>query len=600
MADPSEEIAQKVLKLIAEGAGGALETYAKALEKIQGLGTSVVKPLETFDKYVKENGLQSWIATTMQIGLAESALNGMTAALTRIGIPTKNLTGALQDLKAATDDLAGASEKELKIRDALIKMTTLQTTGIGDFTKILVPAAGEVQKFQIAMEKAGRDGYYYSESLANLAQNTTKLGISYTDLKENTLKYVEESVKGVALSKTQKEAFDREAGSMGELISFQKKFGVSAEETIKVLNFTGQAFGLSNKKSQEFTDTLDKFATETGQPVQKVFAEMNANLDKFAGLSAERAIGQFQRMELYAKRTGQSVNTILTGLEAFDDLSSGQEKLGQINQLLMSFGGQAIDPMAFLNATQEQRETILLNALSSVQDISSMTEQSRRILIKRFGEVMPGMNPQTLASLLNLAPDQRGAKMKELTDALTSTPETATLTGYSDRDREEIARKLTSTEDMKKLRDALIETQSEVRRLSERLRITSFQQAEEAKKIYKEFNETYFKATVERDVAAFGKFTSKAIEASTTAFKQFIVDLGMKESTDALTDSSTTLKSALEAIIPGGSGTGYNQPDYRGSYRPGEIKFGSSLRDPSRYDKSRGLHLDSSVAPIPE
>ena len=61
------------------------------------------------------------------------------------------------------------------------------------------------------------------------------------------------------------------------MISLNEKLGISTDSSVKVINTLTTQFGKSAEQAELFNRKLLQFATETGQPFNKVFQQFSTS-----------------------------------------------------------------------------------------------------------------------------------------------------------------------------------------------------------------------------------------------------------------------------------------------------------------------------------
>ena len=151
-----------------------------------------------------------------------------------------------------------------------------------------------------------------------------------------------------------------------------------------------------------FSDALLKFSRETGQPFSKVLQEFGTYSDRFiTAISSDKATQSFATLELLARRSGASVDKLVSSISKFDDIDEAFSTGGQLNRVLSYFGG-SFDTLAAANASDEERAKMLLESISSISDKFSEVSnpQARRSMLKEI-ERSSGLPMETITGLLN-------------------------------------------------------------------------------------------------------------------------------------------------------------------------------------------------------
>ena len=276
-----------------------------------------------------------------------------------------------KDLKEAAEtirNLSSITQNESKVFEAFADLLTQKPgAAVKKFGDELVKAAREIQTYERDLLKLGQNSAVLEDQTRKLTIAYSTFGISNKEVQESLKGVIKGYTGAVRISAEGNKAFNESSDKLIMMASFNKKWGIEISDTMKVASYFNNTLNNGVEVSQKFSDSLTEFAMQTGQDVNEVFKSFSSNLERFAGLPTSRALESFTRLELYAKRTGQEFSKIRTNLESFDDISTGYEKIGKLNRLLMQFGS-SIDPMAFMQATDEGKQKMMIEAISKVQN----------------------------------------------------------------------------------------------------------------------------------------------------------------------------------------------------------------------------------------
>lgn len=320
----------------------------------------------------------------------------------------------------------------------------------------------DYQKLDQQFIKLGRgeDSKAYIESIRTQAFETAKLGLSQTNL-INIYETLLDSYTGATkILSRQTEEFEKNKKQISELVGFNSKFGVESGKTTEILNLMNNTMGGGSQAAQKLSDNLIIFSQRTGQNANKVFGEFNANIDRFATLSADRAVASFQKLELAAARTGGSVSKVISAVEKFDDIEGGFQAGGQLNRVL-SFMGGSFDTFKAMQATDEERAQMLYTAIAQTGDRfqSLQTEQAKRAMVKQIAE-SSGLDPKTILGLLN-----KSTNLAEDVKELSMRP--AVTEEFTDQGRRDAAMRATTVEQLGQVQDQLLNLNPAISHLSD-------------------------------------------------------------------------------------------------------------------------------------
>lgn len=418
-------------------------------------------------------GAQGELSIQEIIGI-RLASEGAAKALEALGLKSDFVKSNITGLNDAIKNLNDLSENENKLLNALAKGLTAQVgPALKDITEIYKTAATNAQAFQVSLERSGQTKEL-QEGLKQQAFELAKLGIGYKDLKnaliggegkESTGGILEGFNAVVRVSKESTEAFDFNRKSIIELVAINNKFGVSLKDTLTVLNFTNDVMNLGVQGAQKFSDQLEKFASTTGQQSSKVFTDFNSTIERFAGMNADRAMAGFQKIQLTAQRAGIEVKTIMDGIQKFDDIEQGFQTGGQLNRVL-SFLGGSFDTFKAIQADDDERAQMVLDSIMNVsgQFKELTTVQAKRNFAKQLAESTGGMYDfKTIFGLLEGSKDLS----RDMMDIAKKPP---VLEGFTDEERTRKIVAMTTSQEFKDARDALIEASKSAQMIAEGMR----------------------------------------------------------------------------------------------------------------------------------
>ena len=348
--------------------------------------------------------------------------------------------------------------------------SSLATLKIGDaLGKLSEQLFNQIDKYQQINQQfvklgRGTDSKQYIESIRQQSFESLKLGISLDKLIDINKDLINNYTGATLILKRQTEEFKNNQKQITELIGFNDKFGVSQKETTDILNLFNVAMEGGSKGAQKLSDNLLIFAQRTGQGPAKIFSEFNANIDRFATMTADRAVASFQKLELAAARTGGSVSNIVSAVQRFDDIEQGFSYGGQLNRVL-SFMGGSFDTFKAMQATDEERATMLYQAIAQTGDRFQQlqTEQAKRAMVKQIQEAS-GLDTKTIVGLLNKSTNL-AADITELSKRPPVTEE------FTTEGRERAAMAATTSKELMEIQTALFDLNPIVQKLSDNMQI---------------------------------------------------------------------------------------------------------------------------------
>jgi hypothetical protein len=213
-----------------------------------------------------------------------------------------------------------------------------------------------------------------------------------------------------------------------------------------------------------------KFADVTGQKADKVFGDFSKGLDRFAVMSSEKAIAQFEKLQATAARAGISMEGLVKGVQQFDDIDTAFEKGGQLNRVL-SFMGGSFDTFKAFQADDDERARMMIEAISGVSEKYSQlqTDQARRNFARQISESTGGMfDMKQVVGILN--------KTSDLSKDLAEIGKMPLVTeGFTDKERTDKLVGLTTSAEFANVQDQLLGAGQAAQELAKNLRESSRQ-----------------------------------------------------------------------------------------------------------------------------
>lgn len=165
--------------------------------------------------------------------------------------------------------------------------------------------------------------------------------------------------------------------------------GISAELYGKNLNNLTKTFGefrgaagidLASKQIRTLGDT----ATKLGIEPKKMMNDFASSIDRLSVYSGPQAIKVFENLEAQSKKFGIEIGD-LNGIvgDTFDQFESGAQAAGKLNAIL---GGDYLNSVEMLNATEDERIEILRNSLAaSGRNFDSLDRYEKKAITSALG-----------------------------------------------------------------------------------------------------------------------------------------------------------------------------------------------------------------------
>tara|TARA_B100000214_G_scaffold375584_1_gene362954 strand:+ start:10338 stop:12899 length:2562 start_codon:yes stop_codon:yes gene_type:complete len=366
--------------------------------------------LEALKEELKQNGL-ALESKTAQLELQKEAFK-----LQREDIQTRqkqldiqfkagDLTQRAYELQKQELDLAeksvSAAEKELGIEKQLTAEQQKQAKADAKAAKVQelkAKFAGVIFDALAAQAKAAVDiGRSFGDMKVELqaaAGGATFLQDTFMSMnKEGTFEMQKEAVVG--LNASMKNFSLLTASQRKDLAEQQVLFGrlgVTADQTGKIMQGAMTTFGMSMEEAKGVQLELAGAARDLGIPTGEMmdsFASAMPNLAKFG----KGATKEFKRLQVIAKKTGLSFDTMMNAMGQFDTIDGAAEAAANLNSVL----GLNVNAMDMLNMSESERIMHLRDQLKlSGKSFDNMNKLER----KAAAEAM-GIEVDQLGALMN-------------------------------------------------------------------------------------------------------------------------------------------------------------------------------------------------------
>jgi len=194
------------------------------------------------------------------------------------------------------------------------------------------------------------------------------------------------------------------ANQLAKTVGFFDELGISAEETMGVLDMTTIGFEASSQEAMALAVSVRDMAKELGKTPEELMQDYS-QLQKTLSYSLDKINSEFRKLEIQSRATGIPVGDLAdTFGSQLDTFEGSAEAAGKLNAVL---GGSYLNSLELLNATESERVDMVKKAMkaagTNLQDLqkgkgfglkaiaSSLNlpiDQTRRLLSGRSEEVM--------------------------------------------------------------------------------------------------------------------------------------------------------------------------------------------------------------------
>lgn len=334
------------------------------------------------------------------------------------------------------------------VSEAVTAYETLTESAQGAYSTF-VKGIQTIESYRISLTKASGASSAFVEGLRKETYSLNQYGIGLERVVAANVAMAESFSKATFSAAQTRLQFEADREAMQKLITVNEKFGLSQGETISLANKLTNSVFNNISSFQKFSDTLLKFATETGQPFNKVMQDFGTYSDRFiSNLSSDKAIQSFTTLQTLARRAGMSIDSLVGSLNKFDDVEEAFASGGQINRVLSYFGG-SLDTLAMARASEEEQAKMLLEAISGISEQfnTQMTDpRARKAVLKELVSAT-GIPIEQVMGLLN----QNNDLSRDL-QSIIRTPSVTRMEEMPEQQKAKMAMDLTSQAEVDKIK----------------------------------------------------------------------------------------------------------------------------------------------------
>lgn len=334
------------------------------------------------------------------------------------------------------------------VSEAVTAYETLTESAQGAYSTF-VKGIQTIESYRISLTKASGASSAFVEGLRKETYSLNQYGIGLEKVVAANVAMAESFSKATFSAAQTRLQFEADREAMQKLITVNEKFGLSQGETISLANKLTNSVFNNISSFQKFSDTLLKFATETGQPFNKVMQDFGTYSDRFiSNLSSDKAIQSFTTLQTLARRAGMSIDSLVGSLNKFDDVEEAFASGGQINRVLSYFGG-SLDTLAMARASEEEQAKMLLEAISGISEQfnTQMTDpRARKAVLKELVSAT-GIPIEQVMGLLN----QNNDLSRDL-QSIIRTPSVTRMEEMPEQQKAKMAMDLTSQAEVDKIK----------------------------------------------------------------------------------------------------------------------------------------------------
>lgn len=159
------------------------------------------------------------------------------------------------------------------------------------------------------------------------------------------------------------------------------KFGVSADESAKLMQNFNKIMGMSGKEAVETSKKIGMMGTKIGIATSKMLKDYTASLKTLA-VYGDKSIKVFTGIAAAAKSAGVETGTLLAMVEKFDTFAGAAEGAGKLNAIL----GSQLSATEMLMMTEDERLKTMISTMQATgQSFMAMDKFTQKAIASAAG-----------------------------------------------------------------------------------------------------------------------------------------------------------------------------------------------------------------------
>ena len=240
---------------------------------------------------------------------SKEAGGGLTNALESVG---REIQENSSKSEVFANALVGAKNQALRLGDTLIGATKTLVMAQDKAYAAFARMTGQVGAVRQEMMGLERNMYKYGVTLDMATKAQGSLFAVVTQFTQMT---------------------GRQRTQLAQTTALLERFGVGAETTAQNLQVMIAQLGMSVTQSAELSTQMFTFAQRAGIATSKVAADF-AKLGPQLAVFGDQAGHVFMRLEMAAKQTGLSIETMVSQTAKFDRFNTAADAVGRLNAIL--------------------------------------------------------------------------------------------------------------------------------------------------------------------------------------------------------------------------------------------------------------------------
>ena len=242
------------------------------------------------------------------------------------------------------------------VKEATIKMVKEFDNAAAQFSK----TTGLAREYSSVLEQTQRSGSKFSVSAAEGGQAMAGLLANFSDFHKTAPSVQKDLTLNVAQL---------------------SKFGVSADESAKLMQNFNKIMGMSGKEAIETSKKIGMMGTKIGISTSKMLKDYTASLKTLA-VYGDKSIKVFTGIAAAAKSAGVETGTLLGMVEKFDTFAGAAEGAGKLNAIL----GSQMSATEMLMMTEDERLKTMISTMQATgQSFGAMDKFTQKAIAQAAG-----------------------------------------------------------------------------------------------------------------------------------------------------------------------------------------------------------------------
>ena len=331
----------------------------KSAERYTDLGLKA-QELTKDQKKLKEESDAFFDSFTKKSGIALSASEGMAGGLFKFAAAFRNSGENLNVF--------------LRSMGTYINVTTVANGLVTKVAESTIQMASEFDNASAAFAGATGAGDKFSSMLLKTRMEANTAGVNFENASQALQALMEDFVGFSGVLPSAQQELTKTAAQL-------TRIGVSAQETVGLLNTFTLNMGMSANQSMRFTEELIQMGAAADISSSRLISDFN-EAQKVIAVYGEGSIEVFKDLSAASKAAGVSMSSMLAVAAQFDTFEQAAQAAGKLNAIL----GTQISSTNLLMMTEDQRvETVIQQIQASGMNFADMDRFRQKAIAASVG-----------------------------------------------------------------------------------------------------------------------------------------------------------------------------------------------------------------------